>query len=197
VDFRALDNQWFALQVRARYELLCARILRSKGYEEFLPLCRIAAGRKSKDTISRAELRPLFPGYLFCRLKENPTGLVLTTPGVIRVVGYGRVPNPIPDEQIANLRSVVDSTLQARAWPYLKIGQRVRLVAGPLRGVEGFLTKLKDLVRFVVSIDLLQRSTAVEVDAAWVVPASPVVSDVQSHQQFERQHLEVAWAQRA
>ncbi|SRR5216684_4841769 len=174
MDFRRFDNQWFALQVRSRREQMCAQILRSKGYEEFLPLSCIAADRK--DFYAPAERRPLFPGYVFCKLGGSASGLVMTTPGVIRVVGYGGVPSPITEDEIANMRSIIDSTRPVCAWPYLRVGQPVRLVAGPLRGVEGTLLKHKNLVRFVVSIHLLQRSAAVEVDADWVVSASPVVS---------------------
>src|SRR5437762_13159790 len=107
MDFRRFDNQWFALQVRCRREQICARILRSKGYEEFLPLSCIAADRK--DFYAPVEPRPLFPGYVFCKLGGSARGPIMTTPGVIRVVGYGGVPSPITEEEIASIRSIADS----------------------------------------------------------------------------------------
>jgi len=174
MGFRRFDNQWFALQVRTRSEQMCAQMLRSKGYEDFLPLSCIAVNRKGLHAY--AESRPLFPGYVFCKLSGNERGLVMTTPGVIRVVGYGGVPSPITDEEIANMRCIVNSTRPSYAWPYLQVGQSVHIVAGPLRGVEGILLRRKNLVRLVVSIHLLQRSAAVEVDAEWVVSSGPVVS---------------------
>jgi transcription antitermination factor NusG len=158
---------WFALQVKQRYEQLTATILRNKGYEEFLPLykCR----RRWSDRQKQLDL-PLFPGYLFCKLDPNNRLPILTTPGVILVVGIGKTPVPVDENEIAAVRSIVSSQLAAQPWTFLRAGQRVRIDHGPLRGVEGLFLNHKNQCRLVVSVTLLQRSVAVEVDSDWLTP---------------------------
>jgi len=157
------ENQWFALQVRTRYEHKCAMILRSKGYEEFVPLGMLRAGVSPRSASTNRQ--PVFPGYVFCKLTANACGLIVTTPGVIRVVGYGRVPSAIGNEEIENIQRLVDSGRPACAWPYFSAGQRIRMMSGALRGVTGTLLRAKNLHKLIVSVDLLRRSVAVELDA--------------------------------
>jgi len=164
MDLGKFGNQWFALQVKTRREHICAHMLRSKGYEEFLPLCRPRVGEGASRALGSAQF-PLFPGYLFCRLVGRACGPILTTPGVIRLVGYGGVPSPIGQDQITNIRRLVDSGHPSCAWSYIPAGQRVRITAGPLCGVTGTLLRAKNIHRLIVSIDLLQRSAAVELPA--------------------------------
>jgi len=161
---------WYALRVRPRYEKTVASTLLAKGYEGFLPLYR----HKSRwsDRIKEV-LLPLFPGYLFCRLDINHRLPVLVSPGVIEVVGIAKSPYPIEETEIAALQSIVVSNLQAEPRTYLNIGSRVLIELGPLSGVEGILTGKKGNRKLVVSVSLLQRSVAVEIDESWVVPASP------------------------
>ena len=158
---------WFALQTRSRYEDFVATQLHNKGYETFLPLykCR----RRWSDRIKELEL-PLFPGYLFCRLNPLDRLPILVTPGVIQVVGIGKNPIPVDDTEIAALQTAVQSGLPRQPWPFLQIGQRVKVEWGPLRGLEGILLDFKGRHRLVLSVTLLQRSVAVEVDAAGVSP---------------------------
>lgn len=158
---------WFALQVKQRYEQLTATILRNKGYEEFLPLykCR----RRWSDRIKQVDL-PLFPGYLFCKLDSANRLPILTTPGVVLIVGIGKIPVPVEESEIAAVRSIVASQLAAQPWPFVRAGQQVRIDAGPLRGVEGVFLNHKNQCRLVVSVTILQRSVAVEVDSDWVTP---------------------------
>ena len=158
---------WFALQVKQRYEQLTATALRNKGYEEFLPLykCR----RRWSDRIKQLDL-PLFPGYLFCKLDPTNRLPILTTPGVVLIVGIGKVPVPVEESEIAAVRSIVASQLPAQPWPFLRAGQRVRIDNGPLRGVEGMFLNHKNQFRLVVSVTILQRSVAVEVASDWVTP---------------------------
>jgi hypothetical protein len=171
MDLRRYANRWFALQVRARSELMCALILHSKGYEEFLPLYR----SNGNSRFPNGCMLPLYPGYLFCRLNADAGGPILSTPGVIRIVGAGVDPSPISEEEIANVRLIVNSGCQAQIWPFLQVGQRVRLTLGPLAGLEGIVLRSKNSDRLVVSINVLHRSTAVEVDSRWVASASPIV----------------------
>ena len=161
------ELQWFALVVRSQHEKIVAAALQDKGYEELLPLYSIR--RRWSDRMKELML-PLFPGYLFCRFDLNFRLPILVTPGVLQVVGAGKVPLPVDESEITALRSIVNSGLQAEPWPYLKVGQRVRIERGSLEGVEGILTSVKKPSRLVVSVTLLQRSVAVEVDEDWVSP---------------------------
>jgi transcription antitermination factor NusG len=158
---------WFALQVKQRYEQSTAWALRNKGYEEFLPLykCR----HRWSDRIKQLD-RVLFPGYLFCKLDPNNRLPILTTPGVLLIVGIGKTPVPVEESEITAVRSIVASQLPAQPWPFLRAGQRVCIDAGPLRGLEGMFLNHRNQCRLVVSVTLLQRSVAVEVDSDWVTP---------------------------
>ena len=162
---------WYALQVRPRCERVIASALLSKGYEGFLPLYR--QRRRWSDRMKEIEL-PLFPGYLFCRFDLNNRLPVLVTPGVMHIVGIGRTPHPVDEEEIAALKLIVISGLQAEPRSYLTIGERVRIEIGPLAGVEGILTAIKGTSRLVVSVTLLQRSVLVEIDESWTVPLDPL-----------------------
>jgi len=162
----ASDNYpWFALQTRSRYEHFVASMLSGKGYEPFLPVytCR----RRWSDRIKEFEL-PLFPGYLFCQFDSRNRLPILTTPGVIQVVGVGKTPVPVDESEITAIQVLMGSGLPGRPWAFLQIGQRVRIERGPLAGVEGMLTGFRGRYRLVLSVTLLQRSVAVEVDGAWI-----------------------------
>jgi transcription antitermination factor NusG len=162
-----LSQPWFAVQVRSRYENIAAAFLGGKGYEWFVPSywCR----RRWSDRIKKIEL-PLFPGYLFCRLNPQNRLPILETPGVISIVGIGKNPVPVDEVEIAAIRTLVTSGLPHQPWPYVRIGQRVRIKHGALSGLEGILQSFKGRQRIVVSVSLLQRSVAAEIDSAWVAP---------------------------
>ena len=160
---------WYALQVRPRFEKMIATNLLNKGYEGFLPLYRKRS--RWSDRIKEIQL-PLFSGYLFCRFDVNKRLPILKTPGVIQVVGIGKVPHPVEDSEIKALQSIVISGLQAEPRSYLNIGQKVRVEVGPLAGIEGILTAIKGSNRLIVSVSLLQRSVSVEIDESWVIPVS-------------------------
>jgi transcription antitermination factor NusG len=161
------DLPWYALQVRPRYEKIIASTLLSKGYEGFLPLY-IQRSRWS-DRIKEVQL-PLFSGYLFCRFDVNNRLPILVTPGVIRVVGIGKTPYPVDEHEIQALQTIVISNLHTEPWSYLNVGQKVRIELGVLAGVEGILIGLKGSSKLIVSVSLLKRSVAVEVDESWVIP---------------------------
>jgi transcription antitermination factor NusG len=153
--------QWYALTVKPNHEKTTAQALESKGLESFLPLYR--ARRRWSDRIKELDL-PLFAGYVFCRFMGGERARVLTTPGVTSVVGFGNQPAPVAEEEIEAVRAMIASGLPVGPWPYLRVGERVRIEAGPLCGLEGILTQVKDVWRVVVSVELLQRSVAAEVD---------------------------------
>jgi transcription antitermination factor NusG len=115
---------------------------------------------------------PLFPGYTFCRFNAERRLPILQIPGVVNIVSFGNHPAPIPENEISTVRSVVETDLAVRPWPFLQVGQKVRIQKGPLAGVEGFLVEFKHSFRLVVSVTLLNRSVAAEVDGSWVKPDS-------------------------
>jgi transcription antitermination factor NusG len=156
---------WYALYTRHQHEKNVALALTGKGMEAFLPLYTTV--RRWKDRDKRLQL-PLFPCYVFLR---NPSGRwqpVLTTPGIHSVVGFAGQPSMIPVTEIEAVRKVVESPLKAEPHPYLKAGDRVRLRAGPLQGLEGILIQKKNILKLLVSVEMLRRSVAVEVDATIV-----------------------------
>jgi len=161
----AVKLPWFALQVRARYELGIADHLDGKGYELFLPLykCR----KRWSDRVKEVEA-PLFPGYLFCRLNPQDRLPILKTPGVIQVVGMNRTPTAVDEHEIQAIQAMVASGIPNQPWPFLATGDRVRIESGPLTGLEGILVEFKGNHRLVLSVTLLQRSVAVEIDSAFV-----------------------------
>lgn len=156
---------WFALQVRSRFEQGVAEHLDGKGYELFLPLykCR----KRWSDRIKEVEA-PLFPGYLFCRFDAQDRLPILKTPGVIQIVGTNRVPIAVDEQEIQAIQTMVASGMPNQPWPFLSAGDRVRIESGPLRGLEGILVEFKGNHRLVLSVTLLQRSVAVEIDSAFV-----------------------------
>ena len=161
------DFRWFALQVRARYENAVAAHLLGKGYEVFLPL--YSTRRRWSDRVQEIE-QPLFPGYVFSRFNPLARLPILVTPGVIGVVGVGKTPIPIEDEEIAGIQTVVNSGLPSQPWPFLQIGERVWIESGPLNGLAGILEEFKGRHRLILAVTLLQRSVAVEIDVACVRP---------------------------
>lgn len=160
-------DPWYAVQVKGRQEKLIASSLLSRGYESFLPTYRCR--RRWSDRVKELEL-PLFDGYLFCRLDIKHRLPLLMTTGVIRIVGIGQEPIPIDENEMAAIYSIVLAGANAEPHPYLEIGQRVKIDRGPLAGIEGIHLNYKNPERLVVSVSLLQRSIAVEIDEAWVKP---------------------------
>ena len=158
---------WYALRIQSRLSGLASVTLRGKGYEEFLPLYR--ARRRWSDRVKQVEL-PLFPGYLFCQFDVNDRLPILTTPGVIGIVGAGKLPIPVDLEEIEAVRAILRSGLAAQPWPLLCVGSKVYIERGPLAGLEGIITNTDKVYRLVVSVSLLQRSVAVEIDREWARP---------------------------
>lgn len=145
-------------------------MLRGKGFDAFLPLYTTA--HQWKDRIKRVSL-PLFPCYVFLRGPLSQWLPVLATPGVHTVVGFGGQPASISCGEVETIRRVLASPVQAEPHPFLKCGDRVRVKVGPMQGLEGILTRKKNWCKLVLSIEMLQRSVAVEVDAATVERVSP------------------------
>lgn len=164
---------WFALIVKPRHEKSAAFNLRCLGLEEFLPLERV---RRSWSDRTQAVDLPLFPGYLFCRFTYRDRLHVLNTAGVKAIVGFGGADVPLQDHEIAALQKLLSSQLPVSSWPYLRVGEKVRIEQGSLGGLSGTLVREKSPWRLVVSVELLQRSVAVEIDREMLAPwREPVI----------------------
>ena len=165
-----LSYPWYALRVKSRYENTVATHLQGRGYESFLPVYK--SQRRWSDRFKEIEL-PLFSGYVFCQFSPLNRLPILSIPGVVHVVGVGRTPIPIDESEIAAIQAGIKSGLPSQPWPFLQVGNRVRIEYGPLCGLEGILSGFRGHQRLVLSVTLLQRSIAVQVDAAWVQPLPP------------------------
>jgi len=159
--------QWYAVYTCARHEKSVAQQFTQKQVESYLPL--YDALHRWKDRRAHVQL-PLFPGYVFVRIALQDRLKVLEVPSVVRLVGINGRPTPLPENEMTSLRNGLANDLRAEPHPYLKIGRRVRVHRGPLIGREGILVRKKDKLRLVLSIDLIMRSVAVEVDAADIEP---------------------------
>jgi len=158
---------WFALRVRSNFEQVTSTILRQKGFQEFVPSYRTK--RRWSDRVKEIE-KPFFPGYVFCRFNADNSLPVVQTPGVVHIVGNGRTPSPVDDAEMESLQTLVNSEVLVAPYSFLKAGQRVLIRYGPLAGVEGVLESFRSGYRIVVSITLLQRSVAAELEADWIRP---------------------------
>jgi len=167
---RSQQWPWFAILVRTGREKSANLLLENAGYECFLPVSK--STRLWSDRTKLMEV-PLFPGYLFCRMNPHNRLTVLMTPGVIQIVGVGKTPIPVEEEEMQAIRRVQKSGLSAMPWPYLQIRNVAQILEGPLRGLTGIVVKIKSGMKLVLSVSLLQRSVAVEVDRSWVGEGKP------------------------
>jgi transcription antitermination factor NusG len=156
---------WYAVHTRHQHERFVARTLANKGFEVFLPL--YAEVRQWRDRTKVVEL-PLFSCYVFLRGDLDRRLAILTTPGVHAMVSTAGKLAGIPEEEIQTVRSVVESRVKVEPHPFLKCGDLVRVKTGALRGLEGFLVRKKGQTRLIISVNLLERSVAAEVDASIV-----------------------------
>ena len=164
---RFLEPNWYAAHTCSRHEKRIAEQLREKRIELFLPLYRSV--HRWQDRQVQVEL-PLFPGYLFVRIPLKDRLQVLQVPGLVRLVGFNGMPILVPEAEIRALRKGIENTENLEPHPYLRVGRRARIKNGPLQGVEGILVRKKSVFRLVLSVDLIMRSVAVEVDASDVEP---------------------------
>lgn len=160
---------WFAVQVAPRSEQRVVQHLGYKGYETFLPT--YLSKRRWKDRAKVLEL-PLFPSYVFCRALPGSSGMVLTIPGTIRVVGIGGKPSVIPDHEIEAIQRINSSGIRTVPHPYLCAGQKVRIASGPLSGIVGVLSHIKNDCLLIVTVEMIMRSISVELDIADVTLAA-------------------------
>ena len=156
------DEKWHAVYTRHQHERHVARNLESKGFEAFLPL--YAAARNWTDRVKIVSL-PLFPCYVFFKGEISRRLAVLTTPGVQNIVSIANQAVVIQGSEIESIRQAVGSGARIEPHPFLKCGDWVRVKCGPLAGLEGMLVRKKNVYRLVLSVEMLGKAAAVEVDA--------------------------------
>ena len=162
---------WFAILARTGREKNATILLENAGYECYLPVVKF--NRQWSDRLKEIEL-PLFPGYLFCRMNPHNRLPLLMTPGVIQIVGIGKTPIPVEEHEIDAIQRVGKSGISLMPWPYLQVGHVARIDDGPLRGMTGIVIRIKSGLKLVLSVSLLQRSIAVEIDRSWLGSAYPL-----------------------
>ncbi len=161
-----MDN-WYALRVRSNHEVAVQSALQSRGLEEFLPKYRVKS--RWSDRVKVTE-RPLFPGYVFARFDPSFRLPVLMLPGFVQIVSFGMGPEPVDEGELYTIRRLVMSSMPISPWPYLPEGMKVAVRYGALAGMEGVVLRADDRLRVVVSLNLLQRSVAVELDREAIEP---------------------------
>lgn len=169
LEKRTPQPAWYALYTKSRFEKKVFSELADRQIDVFLPMREILSrwkDRKKKIWI------PLFPGYVFINHEDTPTDRyrILNIPGAVRFVGFNGQPFPIPAEQINGVRKFLEASIAVDPYPYLQIGRRVEVIAGPLIGVQGTLVQKKGRFRFVLQVDLIQQAVSVEIDASDVCP---------------------------
>jgi len=157
------EMRWYAAYTSANHEKRVALQLVERSVEHFLPLYESL--RRWKDRRMKLQM-PLFPGYVFVRLALRDRLQVLQVPGVARLVGFNGLPCALPDSEIEAMQTCLERKAYLQPHPYVQVGRRVRVKCGPLAGLEGIVVRKKNRVRFVISLDLIQRSVAVEIEAA-------------------------------
>lgn len=161
---------WYAIQTRSRHEKVVRDQLAAKSITHLLPLWR----KRSiwKDRVKHIDV-PLFSGYLFGYFALQDKVAVLETVGVARLVGISGKPMPIPEEQIAAVRTMMEHRLPCTPHPYLVEGMRVRIKCGLLAGTEGILVKRNQKHRLVINVDIIYQAMTIEVDSAAIEPLDP------------------------
>jgi len=184
---KVTNYNWYAVHTRHQHEKIVARILEYKDLEVFLPLYQVR--RRWQDRIKEISV-PLFPGYLFVREGEERWLQILTATGVSSIVNCGDRPAVIPQSEVEGVRRLVESSLKIEPHPFLKTGDWVRIKYGPIAGLEGILLRKKNIARLVLSVEMLGKAAAVEVDATNVerLPwkSSELISTSKAHPFFER-----------
>lgn len=162
-------SAWYALYTRSRFEKKLMSELVNRSIEVFLPMREVLS--RWKDRKKRVWL-PLFPGYLFVRHEDTPANRyrILNLAGAVRFVVFNGQVAPIPEEQIDGVRKFLEAKLAVDPYPYMTLGRRVEVIAGPLKGLQGKLVQKKGRFRFVIQVDLIRQAVSVEIDASDVRP---------------------------
>jgi transcription antitermination factor NusG len=181
------DRPWYAVQTRMRFEKKVFAQLEDKGIETFLPLIKQVHRWSDRRQVIEVAL---FPGYGFVRIPAAPDHRlrVLQTVGLTRFVTMNGTPIPVPEKQIEDVQLLLSGKLACRAYPFIKVGQRVRIRGGCLDGVEGILLSENKDYSLVISIGCIQRSLAVSINNFDVEPVGGYVGSMHSDWKTELRH---------
>ena len=161
------EPRWYAVHTNANHEKRVAEQLGDRCIEHLLPLYESV--RKWKDRSVRLQM-PLFPGYVFVRFVLRDKLKVLQIPSIAHLVSFGGHPALVPEAEIHSIQNCVNHGHHLEPYPYLQVGRRARVSGGPLRGLEGIILRRKNGTRFILSLDLIMRSVAVEIDDFDLMP---------------------------
>jgi transcription termination/antitermination protein NusG len=161
--------EWYALYTRSRFEKKMLRELANRNIEVFLPMREVLSRWKDRK---KKIWMPLFPGYIFVNHVDTPENRfrILNIPGAVRFVTLEGRAAPIPEEQIQYVRTFLESSIAVDPYPYMQVGTRVEVIAGPLKGIRGILVEKRGKFRFVIQVDLIRQAVSVEIDASDVRP---------------------------
>jgi transcription antitermination factor NusG len=162
-----MTYSWFALHVRSRFEKYVETHLQQKGFDVFCPTSVVK--RKWSDRTKTISI-PLFPNYVFCRFDLNCRLPILVTPGVNSIVGCGKAPQPVDEQEIQDIYRIIEAGVTTQPWPFLSQGERVRINSGPLQGLTGIVLREKGQNQLIISVSLLMRSVSVEIDRCLIQP---------------------------
>ena len=162
-----LEPHWYAAYTCAQHEKRVAQQLEACQVTNYLPLYE--AVHRWKDRRKLVQL-PLFPGYVFVWIPLRSRLDVLRLPGVVRLVGFNGTPTPLPEHEVEGLRRALSQGVRAEPHPHLRVGRRVRITRGPLVGREGILKRWKGALRVVLSLELIQRSILLDIEASFTEP---------------------------
>jgi transcription antitermination factor NusG len=161
----AVSTSWYVLYTKHQHEKIVAQILTSKGFETLVPLYETV--RHWRDRTKLFTL-PLFPCYVFLRGGLERRLDVLTTPGIHALVSFAGEPAAIPTADIEAIRRATESDAPVEPHPLLKCGDLVRIKSGPLAGIKGLLVRKKNVYRLILSVEMLGKAIAVEVDTSTI-----------------------------
>jgi len=170
-----VQPHWYAVYTCANHEKRVAAQFADRAIEHYLPQYHTVSRWKDRSVMLQ---RPLFPGYLFVRLALRSRLQVQQVPGVVGLLGSSGAPSVVPEEEMTRVRELLGQGRRVEPHPFLTVGRRVRVKSGPLAGIEGILVRRKSGLRFVVSVQLIQRSMAVEIDKADLEPMSRSVAQL-------------------
>ena len=166
--------RWYAVTTQPRHEKVVAQHLESKSVEHFLPLITIES--RWKDRRVRIE-QPIFPGYIFTRIDPKDRHHVFSVPSVVRMLSFGGTPAVIEDSEIEAVRLCLTHSTKPEPYPFPETGEFVRVKSGALRGLEGIVVRQKNQCRIVVSISLIHKSVATEIDGHLLEPLGRFVDN--------------------
>ena len=158
----AEQPRWFAVYTNPRHEKAVSDQLEKRGVEAFLPTFTSESQWKDR----RVKItNPLFPGYVFARIRMEEKIRVVSSPSVIRIVSFNGMPAAISEREIESVRLCAERGALLEVCPFLEVGERVRVRAGAFEGVEGFVINRKNRCKLVISIGVIHQSVAIEINA--------------------------------